>query len=80
MKFSHPVQAKKAVRAKKKTEPPLSSNRVLGSWRGRAKATGLMRYPVRFLLRGQRKGPMAVILVTRVDGEERRSPRVTIVH
>jgi hypothetical protein len=58
---------------------PGGSERVFGSWRGKAGSTGLARYPLGSF--GVRKGssaPLALVLVTEVDGEKRTSTRLRL--
>jgi len=55
------------------------SVRIFGSWRGRARSTGLVRYPLGSV-RAKAGGtaPMALVLVTEVDGEKRTSARLRL--
>ena len=58
---------------------PKRSNEVFGSWRGRAGSTGLARYPLSsFGIKKGGKAPMALVLVTEVDGEKRTSTRLRV--
>jgi hypothetical protein len=55
------------------------SARIFGSWRGRAGSTGLMRYLLSSLgTRDDGTAPMALVLVTEVDGEKRTSARLRV--
>ncbi|MHC4077177.1 MAG: Ig-like domain-containing protein [Planctomycetota bacterium] len=54
------------------------SARIFGSWRGRARSSGLMRYPLSFLGAKDKKAPLALVLVTEVDGEKRTSERLQV--
>lgn len=59
--------------------PPENSARVFGSWRGQAGSTGLVRYPLSsFGVEEKGAAPMALVLVTEVDGEKRTSPRLRV--
>lgn len=60
-------------------EQAQGSARIFGSWRGRASASGLARYPLgSFGAKGTGTAPMALVLVTEVDGEKRTSPRLLL--
>lgn len=58
---------------------PEPSAQVFGSWRGRAGSTGLARYPLgSFGIKEGGKAPMALVLVTEVDGRKRTSTRLRV--
>ncbi len=59
--------------------PPGSPTRILGSWRGRARSAGLVRYPLSsFGVKEGGTAPMALVLVTEADGETRTSATLRV--